>query len=109
MCDAVTSKPFDGSSSSPKPKGSHMTTVTPLDDYRRRRLARHSAFAALALLLFASLIFEVVKHGGYAWALVGLFGPNVALLFPTVGRAARQLHAVLHVFWGPHPHGARIV
>jgi hypothetical protein len=78
-----------------------MTTVTPVEDYRRRRLARHGAFAALALLLLAFLIFEVIKHGGYGWALLGLFGPNVALLFPATGRAARQLHTALHLFWGP--------
>lgn len=55
-----------------------MTTVTPVEGYRRRRLARHGAFAGLALLLLAFLIFEVVKHGGYGWALLGLFVPDVA-------------------------------
>ena len=78
-----------------------MTTVTPLEDYRRRRSASQRAYAALALLVVTFLVFEVVKHGGYGWALLGLFGPNVALMFPAAGRAAQHLHRALHGFWGP--------
>jgi hypothetical protein len=42
-----------------------------------------------------------VKHDGYGWALLGLLGQNVALMFPGGGRPGEQLHGALHRFWGP--------
>ncbi len=66
---------------------------------------RIAARAVLALALFAFLVFEVVKHGHWAPALVGMLGPDIALLGGMGGGRlnprAVPLYNVLHMYWLP--------
>jgi hypothetical protein len=71
---------------------------------------RRLVYAALATLLFAALVLEVVKHGAGYWQAVAFgLAPDLALVYGAAGGLARgQLHprAVglyngLHRFWGP--------
>ena len=61
--------------------------------------------AVLALALFAFLVFEVTKHGHWAPALVGMLGPDIALLGGMGGGRlnprAVPLYNVLHMYWLP--------
>src|SRR5690348_16636217 len=66
---------------------------------------RIAARAALALALFAFLVFEVVEHGHWAPALIGMLGPDVALLggmgCGRLNPRAVPLYNVLHVYGLP--------
>jgi hypothetical protein len=74
------------------------------------RLHRRLLYGAFAVMLLASVHFEVAKHGTGYWQLAAFgLGPDIALLFG-VGRglARGQIHSravplynVLHRFWGP--------
>ena len=70
---------------------------------------RRLAFAALTSLLLASVVLAVAREGGWAAALLGAVGPDLALLLGGgAGLARGQLHprAVplyngAHRFWAP--------
>jgi hypothetical protein len=67
---------------SPPPPGLRVKTTTATATATataRPRLARY-AYAALAVLLIASTIFETGKHGLWAPALIGALAPDLALL-----------------------------
>lgn len=75
-----------------------------------RSTAGRLAYAALACLLLAAILFEAVKHGTGYWQIVvfGL-GPDIALFYGAApGLAKGQLHRravwaynLLHRFWLP--------
>lgn len=77
-------------------------TAMPIQTTPRNRTALRAVWA-LALLAF--LVFEVVKHGHWAPALVGMLGPDVALLGGMGGGRlnprAVPLYNLLHMYWLP--------
>ena len=77
---------------------------------RSRRVGRRFAFGLLALLLLATAVFEVVKHGTGYWQLAAFgLGPDLGLVFGAGrGLAKGQLHPravwlynLAHRFWLP--------
>jgi hypothetical protein len=74
----------------------------PIETTPRTRVALRAVWA---LALFAFLVFEAIKHGHWAPALIGMLGPDVALLGGMGGGClnprAVPLYNLLHMYWLP--------
>ena len=86
-----------------------MTSQTTISIAPRPRLAR-TAYATLAALLLAAIVFEAFTSGTGYWQIAAFgLGPDLALFYgASTGLAKGQLHPravgaynVMHRFWGP--------
>ena len=77
-------------------------TAMPIETTPRSRTVLRAVWA---LALFAFLVFEAIKHGHWAPALIGMLGPDIALLGGMGGGRlnprAVPLYNLLHMYWLP--------